>query len=168
MGIVSANNRFSSNDAPLVSCLYVSGSDVYVGGMLHTGAYWKNGTANYLPQLPDGSFVPNIKSVFVVGNDVYSTGPILQLGNHTLGTAYWKNTVEQDLQVITPTSDVTTYTPTSVFVFGTDIYIAVFHPLMPPPKVLHSIAPSIGKWQRDFFTRQWYREFDFCKIICRI
>jgi hypothetical protein len=126
MSIVSAFNRFSSNDAPIVSCLNVSGTDVYVGGMLHTAVYWKNGTANYLPYLTDGSFVPNINSVFVVGNDVYSTGQILQLGNHTLGPAYWKDTVEQDLQVITPTSDVTTYTPTSIFVFGTDIYVAGF------------------------------------------
>jgi len=123
MSIVSAFDRFSSNDAPIVSCLYVVINDVYVGGMLHTGVYWKNGTANFLPHLSDGSFVPDINSILVAGN-VFSTGQILQLGNHTLGPAYWKDTVEQDLQVITPTSDVTTYTPTSVFIFGTDIYVA--------------------------------------------
>jgi len=122
MGIVSAYNRFSSNDAPIVSCLYV-GTDVYVGGMLHTGVYWKNGTPNYLPHLSDGSFVPDINSILVVEN-VFSTGQILQLGNHTLGPAYWKDTLEQDLQVNTPTSDVTTYTTTCVCVSGTDTYVA--------------------------------------------
>jgi len=123
MSIVSAYNRFSSNDAPIVSCLYVVGTDVYVGGMLHAGVYWKNGTTNFLPHLSDGSFVPDINSILVAGN-VFSTGQILQLGNHTLGPAYWKDTVEQDLQVITSTSSVTTYTTTSVCVFGTDIYVA--------------------------------------------
>src|SRR5664279_4592008 len=108
MGIVSAFNRFSSNDNPIVSCMYVSGTDVYVGGMLHTGVYWKNGTANFLPRLQDGSFVADISSVFVSENDVYSTGKIIQLGN-PLNPAYWKDTVEQELQVITPPSAVTSY-----------------------------------------------------------
>ncbi len=122
MGIVSAYNRFSSNDAPIVSCMYVSGSDVYVGGMLHKGVYWKNGAANFLPYLPDGSFVSNINSVFVSGSDVYSTGKII-LGNAP-PAAYWKDTLAQVLQVNTPPSATTSYTTTAVFISGTDIYVA--------------------------------------------
>lgn len=124
MGIVSAYNRFSSNDAPFVSCMYVSGEDVYVGGMLHTGVYWKNGTPNFLPRYPDGSFVGNINSVFVLGTDVYSTGKIIQLGDGSLGPSYWKDTVEQVLQVNIPPSASASYTTTSTFVSGTDIYVA--------------------------------------------
>ena len=124
MAIVSAYNRFSSNDAPIVSCMFVSGSDVYVGGMLHTAVYWKNGTASYLPRFPDGSFVGNINSVLVSGTDVYSTGKIIQLGNSSLGPAYWKDTVDQVLQVNVPPDATTSYTTTSTFVSGTDIYVA--------------------------------------------
>ena len=133
MSIVSAYNRFSSNDAPIVSCLYAVNSDVYVGGMLHTGVYWKNGTANFLPYLSDGSFVPDINSILVAGN-VFSTGQILQLGNHTLGPAYWKDAVEQDLKVNTPASSVTTYTTTSVCVFGADIYVSGYSSTYPTPQ----------------------------------
>ena len=121
MSIVSAFNRFSSNDNPIVSCLYFSGFDVYVGGMLHSGVYWKNGTPTFLPHLPDGSFVSNINSIFVWDNHVYSTGTII-LGK-TPDAAYWKDTVEQVLKVNEPPSTVTSYTTTSVFVTGEDVYV---------------------------------------------
>jgi hypothetical protein len=122
MSIVSLFNGHSSNDNPIISCMFVSGEDVYVGGMLGDGLYWKNGTANYLPRL-DGAVVGEVSSVFVSGNDIYTAGIILPRGN-SYGAAYWKDTVMHTLQVTTPPGVITSYATTSIFVSGTDIYVA--------------------------------------------
>src|ERR1700733_14206820 len=71
--------------APLVSCIYVSGNDVYVGGMYNHGVYWKDGTANYMQYTTSGSFIPSLNSLLVSGNDVYTTGGLVGIG---LGAAY--------------------------------------------------------------------------------
>jgi hypothetical protein len=121
---------------PLVSTMYVSGNDVYVGGMAVKAVYWLNGTANFLPPRSDGSFVSNFTSIFVSGTDVYTTGflfPTQTPSGAFLGPAYWKNGVENDLQVITPPGPFTFYTTTSVFVLGPDVYVAGFSSYYPPP-----------------------------------
>ena len=113
---------------PLVSCMYVSGSDVYVGGMYDRGVYWKNGVANFMQARPnDASFVGNINSIFVNGTDVYTTGILTPIGlpaGEYPGAYYWKNGIEQDLQLNNPPNASTLYATTSVFVSGTDVYVA--------------------------------------------
>jgi hypothetical protein len=121
---------------PLVSCMYVSGSDVYVAGMSDRAVYWLNGTANFLQPRPDMSFVSAVNSIFVSGTDVYTTGrlyPSETPAGLFLGAAYWKNGVENDLQVITPPDAFTFYTTTSVFVVGSDVYVAGFSSYFPAP-----------------------------------
>jgi hypothetical protein len=123
---------------PLVSCMYVSGNDVYVGGMADRGIYWVNGTLNYMQLRIDDSYLDNLTSIFVSGNDVYNTGKIIALllgaGNYA-GAAYWKNGVEIDLQTINPPDASTTYITTSVFVTGSDVYVAGYFTKITSPAV---------------------------------
>lgn len=113
---------------PLVSCMYVSGGNVYVGGMAVQGVYWLNGTANFMqPRPADNSFLSNVNSLFVSGTDVYNTGVMIPIGLPAgvyLGASYWKNGVENDLQLINPANANTSYVTTSVFISGSDIYVS--------------------------------------------
>ncbi len=116
---------------PLVSSMYVSGSDVYLAGMLDRGVYWLNGTANFLqPGNNNMAFVGSINSIFVLGTDVFTTGRLLPFG---IPPAYWKNGIENDLPVINPPDAFTTYTTTSVFVLGSDVYVSGFSSYFPAP-----------------------------------
>jgi hypothetical protein len=113
---------------PLVHCMYVSGSNVYVGGMANQGVYWSNGTAYFMQPRPnDGSYLSSINSLFVFGTDVYNPGVFIPSGlapGVYLGASYWKNGVENDLPLNYPPNSNTSYVTTSVFVSGSDIYIA--------------------------------------------
>jgi hypothetical protein len=106
---------------PNIYCIYVSGSDVYIGGMYNQAAYWKNGVVNYLQYTTSGYFVSNVSSLLVSGNDVYVTGHLIGIN---LGAAYWKNGMENDLPLNGATNGNTTYTTTSIFLFGSDVYVA--------------------------------------------
>jgi hypothetical protein len=106
---------------PLVYCIAVSGSDVYVGGMYNQAAFWKNGVINYLQYTTNGSFVSYISSLLLSGNDVYATGHLI---GTNLGAAYWKNGIENDLQISGAANGNTTYTTTSIFLDGLDVYVA--------------------------------------------
>jgi hypothetical protein len=68
---------------PEIYCIYVSGDDVYVGGSNadNTAAYWKNGVATTLQSNISGSFVSNVHSLFVTGNDVYALGNLIVPAN---------------------------------------------------------------------------------------
>ncbi len=118
----------SGTTLPLVHCMYVSGSNVYVGGMANQGVYWLNGTAYFMQPRPnDGSYLSSINSLFVLGTDVYNPGvfiPLLLPPGVFLGAAYWKNGVENDLQLNNPPNANTSYVTTSVFVSGSDVYVA--------------------------------------------
>jgi len=108
------------------TCVYVSGSDVYVageewvnnqGGTMVT--LWKNGVATYLPPDPLGQHYggrSRANDVFVSGNDVYVVGVdgTTMYGNATL----WKNGIPQIL------SSVTNSVANAVFVSNGDVYVA--------------------------------------------
>ncbi len=116
---------------PLVYCIYVSGNNVYVGGMADKGVYWLNGTAYFMQPRPnDGSFLSSINSLFVDGTDVYNPGVLTQgapLMNGYPNASYWKNGVEVDLQTNNPSPGPNVrYATTSVFVSGTDVYVSGF------------------------------------------
>lgn len=110
----------------------VFGSDVYVVGNITNSSYqpeatlWKNGVAQ---ALPDGKYA---YGVVVSGSDVYVTGESNYTGTDRQGTtraALWKNGVDQGLGIsteeITTTGDfLDTAQGKSVFVSGTDVYVA--------------------------------------------
>jgi hypothetical protein len=113
---------------PLADCMYVSGGNVYVGGMADRGVYWLNGTAYFMqPQPNHNSYLSNVNSLFVSGMDVYNTGAMIPIGLPAgvyLGASYWKNGMENDLSLISPANANTSYVTSSVFVSGTDIYVS--------------------------------------------
>ncbi len=114
---------------PLVHCIYVSGGNVYVGGMAQQGVYWYDGTAYFMqPRPSDNSYLSSVISLFVSGTDVYTTGVLIPIGlpaNVYLGAAYWKNGVEVDLTTNNPAPGPnTTYVTTSVFIQGSDVYVS--------------------------------------------
>jgi len=113
---------------PHADRIYVSGNDVYVGGMYDRAVYWKNGVVHFLqPRTTDSSFVSTISSIFVSGNDVYTTGyiiPIFAPPGVNIGPAYWKNGIEHDLSVNAPFDFNTSYGTSSIFVIGSDVYVA--------------------------------------------
>jgi hypothetical protein len=116
---------------PLVSCIYISQSNVYVGGMAVQGVYWLNGTAYFMQPRPnDNSYLSNVNSLFVSGTDVYNTGVMIPIGLPAgvyLGASYWKNGIEVDLTTNNPPPGANTrYMTTSVFVTGSDIYVSGF------------------------------------------
>jgi len=109
----------------------VSGTDVYVAGGEQrqlsnaVAKYWKNGVPVVLPDLGQGALA---QSVFVSGTDVYIAGwqnKTTQLDpTHTLHTqiaTYWKNGVPTEL-----TNGTALSIAYSVFVSGTDVYVAGF------------------------------------------
>jgi hypothetical protein len=107
---------------PHISCLDVSGTDVYAGGMFNQAAYWKNGTINYLQYPSILEFVPSVTSIFVSGSDVYTTGFLDGTINGV--AAYYKNGIENDLPLFFPPNPATLYTTTTIFLMGSDIYVA--------------------------------------------
>ncbi len=128
---------------PLVHCIYVSGNNVYVGGMSDKGVYWLNGTAYFMQPRPnDGSFLSSINSLFVDGTDVYNPGGLTESGPPMIGypsASYWKNGVEVDLQTNDPSPSANVrYWTTSVFVSGSDVYVSGFFATSTTPS-----APTI-------------------------
>jgi hypothetical protein len=99
--------------------------------MADKGVYWLNGTANFMQPRPnDGSYLSSINSLFVSGSDVYNPGVLIPIGLPVgvyPGAYYWKNGVENDLQVNNPSPGVNIiYQTTSVFVSGSDVYVSGF------------------------------------------
>jgi len=105
----SPNNNYGQ-----VSAVFVSGSDIYIAGMVETSnqminnaVYWKNGVETVLPSSAANAFA---SSIFISGNDVYVSGYEYNAGQPKYAV-YWKNGVEIKL------SDGTTETfATSIFV----------------------------------------------------
>jgi len=96
--------------------LFVSGSDVYVGGGTNTGAcYWKNGIITNLTTAPDTA--AGVSAIFIQGSDVYACGSTTVNGYSV--AAYWKNGVP----VMLPAEANSNAYATSMWVSGTDIYI---------------------------------------------
>ena len=103
-------------------CLYVSGVDVYMGGIFNTAAYWKNEERTVLYATAAGydARIFVVTSIFVSGNDVYAAAYRDGLGGKQKIPGYWKNGVEYDL----PLDSAADGRPTSIFVSGTDVYVA--------------------------------------------
>jgi hypothetical protein len=134
---------------PYAYCIYVSGTDVYVGGMFNQAVYWKNGTPNFL-QYPDMiSFVSSIGFILVSENDVYTTGKLI--GSYSGVPSYWKNGIENDLSLIGSPNIATSYTTTSCFLSGSDVYVTGFSVTQPSsPTMLPTNAPVF--WKNDVET----------------
>lgn len=114
----------SASFISLARGIAVSGSDVYVAGVVYTQNYgyaimWKNGVPIKLS--PD-STASEATGITVSGNDVYVTGFIhdivVQNGNGTQYSSnpvYWKNGVPYKIPNATAIN--------SIFVNGSDVYI---------------------------------------------
>jgi hypothetical protein len=143
MNIVSAYQGRGST-LPHVHCIYVSGTDVYVGGMFNQAAYWKNGAINYLQYSSINESVGSVSSIFVSGNDVYTTGYLMNTINGV--PAYWKNGVENDLALTGSPNPGIIYSTSSVFLMGSDIYVAGYSATLPlVPTMLATYAPVFWK-----------------------
>jgi hypothetical protein len=114
---------YNSGSDPSVFCMFVSGNDIYIGGVSadNRAVYWKNGVAAYMQSSISGSYITNVRSIFVSGNDVYATGNLIVPTNGgSNAPAYWKNGVEIDL----PLNGAKYGNTASIFVSGSDVYVA--------------------------------------------
>ncbi len=113
----------SSGTDPGAVCIVISGNDVYVGGFNIDidAAYWKNGVETKLTSAIPGSTVSSVSGLFVAGNDVYASAYLIVPTNGgSNAAAYWKNGNEVDL----PMNGATTGYAQSIFVSGSDVYVA--------------------------------------------
>jgi hypothetical protein len=112
--------------------IFVSGSDVYVAGAESSPAtgsiaeYWKNGVPVVLADSTQGAMA---WSIFVSGADVYVAGyeyETLQTGPDSYSSEpvaeYWKNGVPVQL-----TDGTQAATAFSIFISGSDVYVAGFN-----------------------------------------
>jgi hypothetical protein len=108
--------------------VFVNGADVYIAGAdINTGgpAYWKNGTTVDLP-MTAGHNGGRAVSIFVSGTDVYAAGWDFINGGNTLPRC-WKNGTAVTVSLSTGNiggQPVSTATANSVFVSGSDLYLA--------------------------------------------
>jgi hypothetical protein len=115
-----------------VSCLTVSGNDVYAAGMYgdmnRIGKVWKNGEVLYT------FILEQIYNMVVSGNDVYVTGPAYARdeGNRELAAIYWKNGVAYRLASPAIAQDIA--------VSGNDIYVTGTIPSPPHSLDLYNSA----------------------------
>ena len=105
------------------SCIYVSGSDVYVGGArtpqsstVSRAIIWKNGVAQYLN---NGQFNSTVRKILVVGSDVYAVGQDNLGANGTGRAVIWKNGVPTYLTDGLSSDAMAN----DIFIDGTDIYV---------------------------------------------
>ncbi len=75
-GINNVAQSFQNSDGAVFNSVFVSGTDVYLGGSDFTSgnliaAYWKNGTET---KLTNGPNFTSTGSVFAVGDDIYVVG----------------------------------------------------------------------------------------------
>jgi hypothetical protein len=102
--------------------IFVSGANVYVCGVesnaggKYVAKLWSNGVAF---DLSDGTTNASVWGVYVTGADVYVAGEISNSSNVYQGK-YWKNGVRTDL--VSGSNCI----GRSVFVAGTDVYVAGF------------------------------------------
>ena len=111
------------------SVIYVSGSDVYVGGSYVSGANtigttWINGDRTDLIDVPAGTTETRVESIFVSGPDLYVAGSYTN-STPTPGSVhacYWKNGVKTDLtDVPTGTTETRAF---GIYVSGSVVYVA--------------------------------------------
>src|SRR5690606_28370772 len=95
------------------NALFVSGSDVYVGGMEDLEArIWKNGVGTNV----SGGFQSRVNSIFVSGNDVYAAGWLVSTTE--FNAVIWKN------GTLTKLTDGSKYAgASSVYVANNDVYV---------------------------------------------
>lgn len=114
-----------STDPGMAYGIAVSGSDIYLGGMLISGnpqaAYWKNGVIVELSSAPD--FGQGM-TIAVEGSDVYVTGTLSVGGASSPLAVYWKNGTPVNLSTLAATDLGTT---TGVVISEGDVYISGFY-----------------------------------------
>lgn len=99
--------------------LAVSGNDIYVAGSMYTSngispMVWKNGVPVISTTVQGW-----ISDLAVSGSDVYACATLLVNGSYVGQAAYWKNG-----QLITLTDDTRRTGANSIFLSGSDVYIA--------------------------------------------
>ncbi len=104
-----------------VNTIYVSGSDVLVGGSTGTAGayypvYWKNGTSI---NLPNNGIQGTVLSIASSGTDIFAVGYYYNSANKY--PKAWKNEVDYPL---TASSNLTAGLATSVAVSGGQVYIS--------------------------------------------
>lgn len=96
--------------------VYVSGTDVYVGGRENTVArIWKNGVAT---SLSNGTLFNMVSTLCVNGTNVHASGYEMLTPGGISVAKYWKNGVATNL-----TNGTAVATTNSTFVFGSDVYV---------------------------------------------
>lgn len=140
-------NRVILGDG-FANSIFVSGNDVYVCG--NGATYWKNGNLVTL-----GNGVGQTNSIAVSGNDVYVAGG---MGGHAV---YWKNgkpTYLPENSRIGEWADIypvdsTSSTAYSIFISGSDIYIAggeeISRMISPYPNLSHIYGRSAVYWKNS-------------------
>lgn len=105
-----------------VASIFVNGSDVYKAGKANGHAvYWINGSR--IPLDVTGFIVSEAKSIYVSGSDVYVVGSGQVAGINGSFPFIWKNGIRTVLEPIVSNS--ANCRAESVFVKGTDVYVAV-------------------------------------------
>ena len=121
----------TSDSISSANAIYVSGSDVYIGGAVFVNgfgnipSYWKNGSVNYL-SLPDSNnTVGIVNSIFVSGSDVYAAGTAgNQITDSTTYAVLWK---DGNISILDSAAGFDSLynipcTVNSIFVSGADVY----------------------------------------------
>ena len=98
------------------NAVFVSGSDVYVGGRINLVAkMWKNTVST---SLSNGTLFNTVSAVCVGGSDVYAAGFEMLTPGGISVAKYWKNGTAQNLTDATNAATVN-----SMFLFGSDLFI---------------------------------------------
>jgi hypothetical protein len=96
-------------------CGIAPSADVYIAGVINNKAtIWKNGIAT---NLTDGASYAEVHSIFINGMDLYAAGISLSGSKATI----WKNGIPT---ILPPTAPSDISIARSVYVAGTDVYVA--------------------------------------------
>lgn len=112
---------YNTVDDPFGKYLYVSGNDVYQGGVVQVGAYgqitvWKNGKAT---PVNDGKNPCSFIALYIAGTDVYVLGEEHNGSTGLNRVALWENSVA--ISSFNPNGG---FSPNMLYVSGVDVFLA--------------------------------------------